>query len=114
MRYLVTLLVLCCCYPLSVSAQAASGTVICKKKSNGTITLRSRRCTSSEAKVTNISGLTGATGPQGSVGATGADGSLRIYGDGSSGALSVPSTTLWNSSEALGSTQTVRSQPARR
>jgi hypothetical protein len=79
--------------------------VICKKRSNGAITLRTRRCSASETKVTNITALTGATGPTGapgSAGSEGADGSLRIYGDGSSGALNVATTTSWSGSEALG------------
>ncbi len=108
MRNLVALIIICLCYPLSASAQAASSTVICKKRSNGAITLRTRRCSASETKVTNITALTGATGPTGSTGAPGsagsegADGALRIYGDGSSGALNVATTTLWSGSEALG------------
>lgn len=105
MRNLVALIILCLCYPLSASAQAASSTVICKKRSNGAITLRTRRCSASETKVTNITALTGATGPTGapgSAGSEGADGSLRIYGDGSSGALNVATTTSWSGSEALG------------
>lgn len=102
MRSLVALLTVCLCYPLSASAQAVSSTVICKKSSNGALTLRTRRCASGETKVKNISTLRGATGPQGAAGLDGADGSLRIYGNGSSGALTIAADTSWNSTEALG------------
>ncbi len=96
MRLSITLALMCLCYPLSASAQSASSTVICKKNSNGAIALRNRRCAARETKITNISTLQGATGPQGS------DGALRIYGDGSSGALTVSSSGTWSGTEALG------------
>lgn len=102
MRAFVTLLAISLCCPLTVLAQSTSATVICKKNSNGVLTLRSKRCKSGETKVTNISSLTGATGAQGTSGSPGADGSLRIYGDSSAGALSVSGGVTWNSTEALG------------
>lgn len=46
-----------------------------------------------------LTGLTGATGATGPTGATGADGQLRVYGDGSSGALAVSGAqTLFDAS----------------
>ncbi len=69
---------------VEATAQTPAGVVICKKTSDGNLTLRNRRCRTGETKVSNISSL---------VGQDGADGSLRIYGDGSSGPLAVSSST---------------------
>lgn len=93
MRISAALLALCVCYSLSAPSEAVAATVICKKNSNGVLTLRSNRCSKGETKLSNISSLTGAAGT---------DGSLRIYGDGSAGALNVTSDVTWISNEALG------------
>ena len=79
------------CAPFTSYAQQASNVVICKKTSNGVITLRSRKCKSGEAKLSNISSLTGTNGNNGT---DGADGSLRIYGDGSAGELHITTNTV--------------------
>jgi hypothetical protein len=71
MRLLVPVIVFSLCSPLTVLAQSSSSTVICKRNSNGALTLRSKRCKSGEAKVTNFSSLTGATGATGAQGAPG-------------------------------------------
>ncbi len=76
-------------------SQAAVSTVICRKNSTGKIVLRQRRCRSGETKLNNISQLTGASGANGADGMNGSngeDGSIRIYGDGSEGALTVSSS----------------------
>ena len=99
MRISTALVALCLCYSLSGPSEANAATVICKKNSNGALTLRSNRCARGETKVSNISALTGTNG---SDGAAGADGSLRIYGDGSAGALNITSDVTWISNEALG------------
>ena len=99
MRISAALVVLCVFYSLSAPSEAVGATVICKKNSNGAITLRANRCAKGETKLSNISALTGTNG---SDGAAGADGSLRIYGDGSAGALSITSDVMWISNEALG------------
>lgn len=89
-------------YSLATATDAIAATVICKKTSNGTLTLRSTRCSRGETRITNISALRGAAGTNGTTGADGADGSLRVYGDGSAGALTVSGPTTWSSQEALG------------
>jgi hypothetical protein len=47
-------------------------------------------------------GAMGATGAMGPSGATGSDGSLRIYGDGSGGLVTLSSDTDWNTAAAPG------------
>ena len=46
--------------------------------------------------IQGLQGTQGVVGPPGPPGPPGADGSLRIYGDGSAGALSISSNTSWN------------------
>jgi len=73
--------------------QAATTTmVICKKTSNNAINIRSGRCRRGETRLSNYTQLQGTAGTNGSNGADGADGSLRVFGDGSAGALEVSST----------------------
>jgi hypothetical protein len=74
---------LVCVVSATSEAQHAANVVICKKNSSGAITLRNKRCISGEQKISNISSL---------VGSQGEDGSLRVYGDGSAGALHVTSS----------------------
>ena len=93
---------MCLCCSLATVVEAVAATVICKKNSNGVLTLRSNRCGRGETRISNISTLTGAAGSNGANGTDGADGSLRIYGDGSAGALSVSGSVSWTSNEALG------------
>ena len=74
------------------SAQAAS--VICAKKKNSKIVVREGKCLKKEIRLVTTAELTGPAGPAGSDGAegpAGEDGQLRIYGDGSAGALNVAS-----------------------
>jgi hypothetical protein len=77
---------------------AASADVICKT-SSGTLVLR-RSCRATERRVDiarlGAVGPSGPTGSKGTDGASGADGALRIYGDGSAGALDVASNTTLN------------------
>jgi hypothetical protein len=93
MRISGALIALCVCDSLSAPSEAVAATVICKKNSNGVLTLRSNRCSRGGTKISNISALTGAAGTEGS---------LRIYGDGSARALNVTSDVTWISNEALG------------
>lgn len=76
-------------------AGAASPTYICKKTATGAIAIRVSKCRRGETKLSNISqlqGANGADGVDGANGSNGADGSLRIYGDASSGPLTVSSS----------------------
>lgn len=63
--------------------------VICKKTSSGAITLRVTKCKRGESRLSNFSQFRGSDGSNGS---DGADGSIRVYGDGSAGALTVSSS----------------------
>jgi hypothetical protein len=87
--------------PGTATGQAATKTVICKKNATGAIVLRTRKCGRGESKITNISSLRGSDGAAGSNGAAGADGSLRIFGDGSAGALNVSGSVAWTGTESL-------------
>lgn len=74
--------------------------LICKKNSTGAIKIRSDRCKRGETKLNNINllkGADGSSGANGTNGIDGADGTLRVYGDGSAGALSVTSDTTLTS-----------------
>jgi hypothetical protein len=91
-KFLILLLLIDASYP--VEPAAAQNFVICKKRSNGAVRIRSNRCVRGETKINNISMLTGADGTNGTNGADGANGSLRVYGDGSAGALTISSNTI--------------------
>ena len=75
---------------VSECSAATTTYVICSKRSDGKITIRTR-CRSGESKISNRSSLVGATGAPGSAGTDGADGVLGIYGDGSAGPLDASS-----------------------
>ncbi len=104
-------------------AAPAKGEVFCKKKVGGAVLLKSK-CSKGE-KLVNLSafgilgqqgiqgeqgpagpqGVQGPAGPQGIQGfqgASGVDGSLRIYGDGSAGAVTISSPTDWSSTPPAG------------
>jgi hypothetical protein len=77
---------------------ANAQTVICSKNSNGAVTLRSKRCSRGETRIRNISqlkgetgaaGANGANGTNGTNGTNGVDGGIKVWGDGSAGALTL-------------------------
>lgn len=79
-------------FSFTTAAETSTPRYICAKNSDGSLKLRSK-CKRSETKLDNQSVLKGAAGTNGTNGADGADGSLRIYGSGATGALTVASNT---------------------
>jgi len=109
---------------------------ICKKTSNGNIAIRTGHCRRGESKITNVSALTGPQGPagingtngtngvdgvngtngsngtngtNGTNGNDGADGSIRIYGNGSAGALTIGANTTFTATNTQYSSVTINS-----
>lgn len=75
-------------------AISATRHFICKNSTTNAIAVRENRCKRGETKITNYSSLQGQAGTNG---INGTDGTLRVYGDGSGGALTVSgSVTLSN------------------
>ena len=78
---------------LPIDSYGATSYVICAKRSNGALSVRTR-CASSHRKVSNLSSLVGATGANG---ADGNDGAVRVYGNGSAGSLTITEATSLSS-----------------
>jgi hypothetical protein len=95
MRTTIFLLIFVLSANLEARAQQLASVVLCKKTATGAINFRTRRCASGETQIKNITTLQGPSGADGANGVDGEDGSLRIYGDGSSGPLIVGSSTTW-------------------
>jgi hypothetical protein len=91
-RFLVVLFISCLTLSSSVSAQTAL--VACAHKRTDKLVFRAR-CRSSETKISTRTELRGPAGTNGTDGSSGANGSLRIYGDGSAGALSITTSTTF-------------------
>jgi hypothetical protein len=77
---------------LITSSIAHSQTVLCARKTNGIITLRNKKCTSKETKISKLSQLKGETGSAGTNGTNGTDGDIKVWGDGSAGSVTFSSS----------------------
>ncbi len=73
---------------------SADSLVICANKKTARLIARTT-CRSGEKRLLTSGELRGTNGTNGTNGADGIDGSLRIYGDGSSGPLSISTDTDW-------------------
>jgi hypothetical protein len=61
-------------------SQEPAGIVMCKNRTSGALVFRERRCTLSEARVSNISAIKGPQGERGETGSTGAKGATGAQG----------------------------------
>ena len=94
-RFSIFLLLVCVGLVENASAQTF---VACVHKKTDKLVFRAR-CRAGETKISTrsalqgVAGTNGSNGADGAPGATGQDGSIRVYGDGSAGALSLTSST---------------------
>jgi hypothetical protein len=100
-RLYPVLVFLVTCLTLAANASAQTAFVACANKKTDKLVFRAR-CRSSETKISTRTelrgpaGTNGTNGTNGADGSSGANGSLRIYGDGSAGALSISTSTTFD------------------